>query len=282
MALGNRGLGLSEYGRALHDSGHRERFYLFAHRDLSAALSDLADYAGYEDAHAKAAFAERRSRLETIIEVEEAVRRDDDAMGSTDDERRYRQWAVAEGLFLNPLNDLGVHAIATRDVFGLPSFTTDIDEPPTLVGLFNQMKQEYVSARWMLYEGTTAEGPHFSDRDVTLHNTLDYPTYSVAIEKVKAAFRIAYSLLLGMLMCRLRQTSFYQPRAMGCMSILWSRGISTDLGLKSAHHRRAREKVPNYLAAQTLAACCPARLSKVTTSKPKGWPGVWAQGLWPW
>jgi hypothetical protein len=97
-------------------------------------------------------------------------------------------------LFLNPLNDLGIHAIAARDVFGLPSFTTDLHEPPTLIGLFNQMKQEYVSARWMLYEGTTQDGPHFSDRDVALHNTLDYPSYSVAVEKVKAAFRIAYSL----------------------------------------------------------------------------------------
>jgi hypothetical protein len=197
MALGNRGLGLSEYGRALYDPGYRERFYLFAHRDLSAALADRADYAGYEDLHAKADFAQRRASLEAIIDVskvERAVCGDDDAMGSTEDERRYRQWALAEGLFLNPLNDLGVHAIAARDVFGLPSFTTDLDEPPTLVGLFNQMKQEYVSARWMLYEGTTADGPHFSDRDVTLHNTLDYPTYSVAVEKVKAAFRIAYSL----------------------------------------------------------------------------------------
>jgi LA2681-like HEPN len=28
----------------------------------------------------------------------------------------------------------------------------------------------------------------------SLYNTLDYPTYSVAIEKVKAAYRLAYSL----------------------------------------------------------------------------------------
>jgi hypothetical protein len=36
---------------------------------------------------------------------------------------------------------------------------------------------------------------HFSDRQVTLYNTLDYPSYSLTVEKVKAAYRIAYSLL---------------------------------------------------------------------------------------
>lgn len=38
-------------------------------------------------------------------------------------------------------------------------------------------------------------GPHFSDRDVTLVDTFDYTAYSLAIEKVKIAFRLAYSLL---------------------------------------------------------------------------------------
>src|SRR5437762_3400414 len=42
----------------------------------------------------------------------------------------------------------------------------------------------------MLYEGTHAERRHFSD-----YNTLDYPSYSLAVEKMKAAYRIAYSLL---------------------------------------------------------------------------------------
>jgi hypothetical protein len=46
----------------------------------------------------------------------------------------------------------------------------------------------------MLYDGMQDDAPHFSDRDVALYNTLDYPSYSVAVEKVKVAFRIAYSL----------------------------------------------------------------------------------------
>jgi hypothetical protein len=48
-----------------------------------------------------------------------------------------------------------------------------LDEPPSLVGFFNQIKQEYVSARWSLYGGThSSSRAHFSDRDVTLTNTL--------------------------------------------------------------------------------------------------------------
>jgi hypothetical protein len=57
------------------------------------------------------------------------------------------------------------------------------------------MKQEFVSARWLLYEGLNARTTHFSDRQVTLYNTLDYPSYGLGVERLKAAYRIAYSLL---------------------------------------------------------------------------------------
>jgi tetratricopeptide (TPR) repeat protein len=197
MALGNLGMGLSEYGRCLYDDDQREAFFLSAHRELSAALSGSAEYVDFHGDEAKAAFASRRSNIERTINVarvEKSLRLDAYAMGETREERDYRQWALANSLFLNPLNDLGPHPVAARDTFGLPSFTTTLDEPPTLIGLFNQMKQEYVSARWMLYDGIEKDATHFSDHDVTLYNTLDYPSYSVSVEKTKAAFRIAYSL----------------------------------------------------------------------------------------
>jgi hypothetical protein len=114
--------------------------------------------------------------------------------GKTAAEQDYRRWVLRECLFLNPLNDLGPYSIAAHDVLSLPSYETPLREPPTLIGFFNQMKQEFVSARWLLYEGLHAKGVHFSDRDVLLLNTLDYPTYALAIEKVKVAYRMAYSL----------------------------------------------------------------------------------------
>lgn len=57
------------------------------------------------------------------------------------------------------------------------------------------MKQEFASARWLLFEGITSEGLHFSDKDTKLYDTLDDPGYSLSVEKTKLAFRAAYSLL---------------------------------------------------------------------------------------
>jgi hypothetical protein len=54
------------------------------------------------------------------------------------------------------------------------------------------MKQEFVSARWLLFEGVHNDHTHFSDRDVLLYNTLESPSYSLAVEKTKAAYRICY------------------------------------------------------------------------------------------
>jgi hypothetical protein len=81
-----------------------------------------------------------------------------------------------------------------QDVLMLPSFATLLDEPPTFLGFYNQMKQEFACARWLLFEGTHSDGVHCSDRGVKLYNTLDNPSYSLAVEKTKAAFRIVYSL----------------------------------------------------------------------------------------
>ena len=126
-----------------------------------------------------------------VEEVERAMDLDGYEIGAAEEERAYRLWCLDNTLFLNPLNDLGPHRIAARDILHLPPFVTPIDEPPALLGLFNRLKQEFVTARWLNYDGTRSEGVHFADRSVSLYNTLDYPTYSIAIEKVKAAYRLA-------------------------------------------------------------------------------------------
>lgn len=197
MALGNLGYGLERYGRSLYDPGHAGVFLATAHTRLSAALSPDAQHEGYDQQAAKAFFAGLRSQIEKMIDLKgahAAINLDDYDLGDSEEERDYRRWALSERLFLNPLNDLGAHAIAARDILTLPNYVTAIKEPPTLTGFFNQMKQEFVSARWLLYDSIRSEAVHFSDRDVTLYNTLDYPSYSLAVEKAKAAYRMAYSL----------------------------------------------------------------------------------------
>jgi hypothetical protein len=77
----------------------------------------------------------------------------------------------------------------------LPAHVAPVGDPPTFVAWFNQMKQEFVSSRWLLYEGTRSRKEHFVDNEVFLVNTLDYPAFGIQVEKLRASFRIAYGLL---------------------------------------------------------------------------------------
>ena len=118
----------------------------------------------------------------------------DYSLGRSHREKDYRTWALRETLFLNTLNDLGTYSAAASDPLHLPAFVAPLNEPPVLIGFFNQIKQEYVSARWLFFDAMDSDKPHFSDREVYLTNTLDYPVYSLAVEKLKLAFRASYSI----------------------------------------------------------------------------------------
>jgi hypothetical protein len=198
MARGNRAVAAFHYARALFDSGHQRVFALRAHGDLVATLANIGQHREWGDAeHLFRYFTEwaatigRSGDLQALAEHYEPANY---PLGRSKDERAYRAWCLRNRLFLNPLNDLEDQAIAARDILNLPTFTTSLDEPPVVVGFFNQLKQEYASARWLYYAGAHSHRPHFSDRAVLLHNTLDYPSYGLAVEQVKLAFRMAYSL----------------------------------------------------------------------------------------
>ena len=191
MARGNIGIGLITYAKALYDQGHRSIFLKQAHTDLKKAISSEL----HKDA--REGFDRNLVWIESVLSSE-FINKDLDlhsfSLGVSEQEIRYRRWCLENRLFLNPLNDLGSYPIAARDVLTTPSIAVKIGQGPYYPGYFNQMKQEFVSARYQYYEGISSKLPHFSDREVILYNTLDYPTYSLAVEKVKSAFRTAYSL----------------------------------------------------------------------------------------
>jgi tetratricopeptide (TPR) repeat protein len=198
MASGNRASGLIHYARALYDPGHHDVFVLTARRELAAAIEDLDAHPDYGDPRLRDHFEQKAQQAETLADLQDVetwFKPNDHSLGETPQERDYRRWTLSQTLFLNPLNDLGALPIAANDVLMLPQFTTDLDEPPNIIGFFNQLKQEFVSARWFYFEGINAEGPHFSDHEVKLYNTLDYPALGLGVEKTKMAFRMAYSLL---------------------------------------------------------------------------------------
>ena len=198
MARGNRGYALSRYAEGLYDRGHARLMLVAAHDGLRSAGARGAFYEEDYTA-AKAFFKAREDHIGALVPVAEIRRRQElqhHSLGRSAAEKRYRSWCLRERLFINPLNDLGPLPIAAHDVLTLPSITRPATENgvPSIIGFFNQMKQEFVSARYLSYEGMHAKGVHFSDRGVRLYNTLDYPSYSLAAEKTRAAFRLAYSL----------------------------------------------------------------------------------------
>ena len=197
MAQGNLGLCLVTYGMTLRGQVHARggcplsAFLIRAWTHLAAALNMPLDPA---DARA---FSEMRSRVEgllSLIEKGDAIELGGEARGMPRREKRYRDWCLAECLFLNPLNDLDVFDEAAADILYLPPLVADKVEGHLMLSLFNQVKQEYATARFLLYEGLENKNSHFADRDVLLIDTLDYAAHSLCVEKVRIAFRMAYSL----------------------------------------------------------------------------------------
>lgn len=173
---------------------------LIAAYDALMSSPSKAFYEGPSSREVQAAFLEEARDIESHFDID-AVRQKlptkDYSLGRGTSERRYRAWCLTNRLFVNPLNDLGSSSVAARDVMTLPTLTTDIASGPlvpAVIGFFNQLKQEFVSARYLYYDALHSDELHFSDRDVLLYNTLDYPAYSLATEKARAAFRLAYSL----------------------------------------------------------------------------------------
>jgi tetratricopeptide (TPR) repeat protein len=195
MALGNRGMGLYSYARSVYDHSHALLLLRAAHRDLDGAL--LPANCATIHASARKQFADAGREIRRLLRSARAAQEidaDAHSLGRSKGEQRYRRWCLQNRLFLNPLNDLGSHAIAARDVFFLPSHRADLEDQPTFIGFFNQLKQEFASARFLYYDGITSDRPHFSDRNVRLLDTLDYPIHSLAQEKVRLSFRAAYSI----------------------------------------------------------------------------------------
>lgn len=199
MARGNLGMGLESYAIYLYDHGHQ----IVILKEACRLLRSVTLQGVVWDSNVFQKIAEKMVSKADSIEtrVDFSVTRNisfsDHSLGRSKAERNYRKWALEKGLFLSPLNDLGPHPIAAHDVLHLPNMVVSTYEPPHLIGFFNQLKQEYVSARFLCWQGimeSEAYRKHYSDKKLLLLDTLDYTTYSIFVEQIKLAFRMAYSL----------------------------------------------------------------------------------------
>ena len=192
MALGNQGQCLMGYAKTLYDPGHRCVFSARAAVVLQKSLR-----APLENPAAGAAFS---ALLDTAKRQHdghcaEPGHLDSFSLGSSEEERAFRRWSLLERLFLNPLNDLGAFSIAARDVLHLPKMVVNTEIGTAFHGFYNQLKQEYAAARWLLFDGGQESSGHFSDRDLNLLDTLDGTEFGFRLEKTKLALRSAYSIL---------------------------------------------------------------------------------------
>ncbi|MGB0694875.1 MAG: LA2681 family HEPN domain-containing protein [Rhodospirillaceae bacterium] len=206
MAHGNRANGLLFYARSLFDPGHRSVLCLAAMDAFGSASGKLAFFENDPNDELRKRFSDLKDQTTAMFD-EASTRRiyekgyENPDWGSTEEEATYRKWTLRNRLFINPLNDLGENPISSSDVLTPPYITESNDDvyrvesgPPAIFGMYNQLKQEFISARHLYYEGIQSEGVHYSDKKVLLYNTLDYPSYSLAIEKIRFSYRLAYSI----------------------------------------------------------------------------------------
>ena len=206
MATANYGRSLSFYADMVNDSGHYRELHCHAYQAIKMSL-DIKD----ANMHAEAVVAfekkiddyERRFNkkiLSAPIVYPECN------LGAND-EKNYRSWCLQNHLFLNPLNDLIVlEAAFAHDPLTITQYTEyvhrdEVDEkscgnPPKWFAMLNQLKEEFIYARFLCYEGTEKMAEtHYADRNVLLSlASYDYINYSIRLEQLKSAFRISYSL----------------------------------------------------------------------------------------
>lgn len=195
MALGNIGLLYQQYGLLVNDGFHRDYLHYFAYHNFCEAVESNDSNMNEES---REGFKKHLSYYKDKY-ISEVLLRDliiPNKNFDTTKENLYRQWGLRNHLFLNPLNNLPIiENYFAMDEINLPNMIAGIDDKPIYHGMFNQIKQEYIYARYLYYSSLQSQfKPHFADKDTKLINLPDYPQYSIRIEKLKTSYRTLFGL----------------------------------------------------------------------------------------
>ncbi|MDD2949248.1 MAG: LA2681 family HEPN domain-containing protein [Sulfuricurvum sp.] len=203
MARANRGLCYLSYLRLDYDESHKIFFAKLAYDDLIQASKYIDLYIKngiHVEYHSdlKAQFNAEIQGIEAHVQKDFLLTNlelDKFSFGKLQEEQDYRRWGLSNCLFLSSMNDIGNHSIAVHDPLNLPNLFSDIDSGfQKYITYFNQMKQEYITYRHLLYEGIREKTNKLYDQNTALTDDYDYNLYDIDTEKIKLAFRGFYSI----------------------------------------------------------------------------------------
>lgn len=195
MAGCNKAHGLIYYSSYMYEKSHTTLILVEAYRLLDRYLSSPDIFE-----EAKAVFLKDKENIEKAVSyklLSSTTLFTEFDYGKCKESIDYHKWANINRLYLNPLNDIYIESAVAQDFLHLPGMKTKYPAP-VFQSFYNQIKQEYISARYFFYcfsimeDGRTV---HFSDENRHLFDTLDYPQYGLKYEYLKIAFRMAYSIL---------------------------------------------------------------------------------------
>lgn len=187
MAIGNRGFHLFHVARFASDGLEQYILLRTAWTHLTKAASSGQIYEA-----ARNDFARLASSIEGLYKAE-ALRTEvtlpQRHCAIDKKEEQYNRWCAESGLFLNILNGVFFNVEASS----CDSLRLCDETPENIRQIFNNLKQEYTTARYFVYESMDYLSEHYADRCTMIIGDTDIE-YSVRIEKLKSAFRTFYSL----------------------------------------------------------------------------------------
>lgn len=206
MAVGNYGRALNFYANMVNDPGHYKELHCYAYQALKKAI--ISDDPNMHTA-AKRFFERMISTYESTTATDflsTPIVFEQYDLGEAE-ESSYRNWCLENHLFLTPLNDvIECESAFAHDPLTITRYTVIVkkDElsseremnPPRWFAMLNQLKEEYIYARYLCYDGSEKiKELHYADKNVKLTlSDFDYVNYSIRLEQLKSAFRLLFSV----------------------------------------------------------------------------------------